>query len=35
MRNKIVNSLRATAGWIRRIVEVRLPADAIHGLRTR
>ena len=35
MRMKTIKTLRATARYIQRILKVRLPLDAIYGLRTR
>ena len=35
MRMKTTNALRAIARWIQRVLEVRLPMDALYGLRTR
>ena len=35
MRMKMTNSLRTVARWVQRVIEVRLPMDALHGLRTR
>jgi hypothetical protein len=35
MRMKTVKAARAAANWIQRILEVRLPMGASHGLRTR
>ena len=35
MRMKTTNALRTVAGWVQRVIEVRLPMDALYGLRTR
>ena len=35
MRMKTTNTLRTVARWIQRVIEVRLPMDALYGLRTR
>jgi hypothetical protein len=35
MRMKTMKALRTTARWIQRVLEVRLPMDALYGLRTR
>ena len=35
MRMKTISALRAFARWIQRVLEVRLPMDALYGLRTR
>jgi len=35
MRMKTTNALRTVARWIQRVIEVRLPMDALYGLRTR
>jgi hypothetical protein len=35
MRMKMMKTLRTTARWIQRLLEVRLPMDALYGLRTR
>jgi hypothetical protein len=35
MRMKTVKAVRAAAHWIQRVLEVRLPVDALYGLRTR
>jgi len=35
MRMKTTNALRTVACWIQRVIEVRLPMDALYGLRTR
>ena len=35
MRMKKLKALRTAAGWIQRLLEVRLPMAAVYGLRTR
>jgi hypothetical protein len=35
MRMKTMQALRIAAHWIVRTLEVRLPVDALNGLRTR
>ena len=35
MRMKTIKALSTVARWIQRVLEVRLPMDAVHGLRTR
>jgi len=35
MRTKTLKVVRDTARWIQRILNVRLPVDAIFGIRTR
>jgi hypothetical protein len=35
MRMKTINALRTVVRWIQRVIEVRLPMDALYGLRTR
>lgn len=35
MRMKTIKALRTVARWIQRVLEVRLPVDALYGLRTR
>jgi len=35
MRMNTMKILRIAAVWTRRILEVRMPLDAMHGLRTR
>jgi len=35
MRMITIKGLRSTARWIQRVLEVRLPMDKIHGIRTR
>jgi hypothetical protein len=35
MRMKTIKTLGAVARWIQRVLEVRLPMDALYGLRTR
>lgn len=35
MRVKTTNALTTVARWIQRVLEVRLPVDALYGLRTR
>jgi hypothetical protein len=35
MRMKTIKTARATVRWIGRILDVRLPMAAVHGLRTR
>jgi hypothetical protein len=35
MRIKTMKALKTTACWIQRVLEVRLPMDALYGLRTR
>jgi hypothetical protein len=35
MRMKTIKALRSAARWIERVVEARLPMDALYGLRTR
>jgi len=35
MRMKMTNTLRTAAHWIQRVIDVRLPMDALYGLRTR
>jgi hypothetical protein len=35
MRMKTMKALKMTAHWIERVLEVRLPMDALYGLRTR
>jgi len=35
MRMKTIKTLGAVACWIQRVLEVRLPMDALYGLRTR
>ena len=32
---KTIKALGAMMHWIQRIIEVRLPMDALHGVRTR
>jgi len=35
MRTKTTKAIRATARWIKRFLDVRLPMDVMPGLRTR
>jgi hypothetical protein len=35
MRMKTRKALKTTARWIQRVIEVRVPMDAVYGLRTR
>jgi hypothetical protein len=35
MRMKMIKALSTAARWIQRVIEVRLPMDALYGLRTR
>jgi hypothetical protein len=35
MRMKTIKALSTVARWIGRVVEARLPMDALYGLRTR
>jgi hypothetical protein len=35
MRMKTIKALRKAVRWAQRIIEVRLPMDALYGLRTR
>jgi hypothetical protein len=35
MRMKTIKALRMAVRWTQRIIEVRLPMDALYGLRTR
>ena len=35
MRMKTTNAVRTIARWIQRLIDVRLPMDAVYGLRTR
>lgn len=35
MRMKPPNALRIVARWIQRVIEVRMPMDALNGFRTR
>lgn len=35
MRMKTIKALGMVARWIQRVLEVRLPMDALYGLRTR
>lgn len=35
MRMKTIKAARAMTRWIQRILEARLPVDALYGLRTR
>jgi hypothetical protein len=30
----IIQAVRATAGWIQRVLDARVPMDKIYGLRT-
>lgn len=35
MRKKTIQAIRSTAGWIQRVLDVRVPMDKVYGLRTR
>ncbi len=35
MRMKLISAVRAPARWILKILEVRVPMDAVNGLRNR